>query len=83
MLNHNATGYNFFMVVITISGRSLPKTDELRDPGKIARRGHCESHKDTETAMIRPQKKDERRKSSKESDRVEIEIENLYNNKSK
>ena len=45
------------------SGRSLPKTDEFRGPGEIARRGHCESYKNTEAAMVRLHKKDGRRKS--------------------
>ena len=30
------------------SRRNLPKTDQLRGPGKIARKEHCESCKDTE-----------------------------------
>ena len=38
------------------SGRSLPKTDELGGPGKTVRRGHCETHKDAEGAMVRPHK---------------------------
>ena len=40
------------------SGMSLPKTDELRGPGKVARREHCENYKDTEAAMVRPHEKD-------------------------
>ena len=51
------------------------KTDELRDSGKIARKGHCESYKDTEAAMIWPHKMmDEKRISGEESDRVETRL---------
>ena len=56
------------------NGRSLLKTIELRGPGKIARRGHCESYKDTEAATVRPHKKDGRRKISEESDRVDTRV---------
>ena len=52
------------------SGGSLPNTDEFRAPGKIARRAHRERYKDAETAMVRPHRKDGRRKSSEESDGV-------------
>ena len=43
-------------------GRSLPKPGELRCPRKITRRGHCESYKDTEAAIVRPHNNDGRRK---------------------
>ena len=56
------------------SGKSLPKTDELRGPGTITKIGRCENYKDTETMTIRPRKKDERRKSSEESDRMETTL---------
>ena len=52
------------------SGRNLPKTDELRGLGKIERRGHCESYKDTDAAVLRPHKKDGRRKNNEQSDRL-------------
>ena len=54
--------------------RSLPKTDELRGPGKIARRRHRGSSKDTEAMLVRPHKKNGRRKSNEESDRVETRL---------
>ena len=50
-------------------GRNLPKADELKGPGKIPRRGHCKSSKDTETVMVRPNK-DGRRKHNEERDGV-------------
>ena len=40
-----------------ISGRNLLKTDKFGGPGKVARRGHCESYKHTEAAMVRAHKK--------------------------
>ena len=49
-------------------------SDELRGPGRSARRAHCESCEDTEAAMERPHKKGGRRKSSEESDGVEIRL---------
>ena len=49
------------------------RTDELKDPGQIASRGHCGSHKGTEAAMVRPHK-DGRRISSEESDRLETRL---------
>ena len=33
--------------------KKVPKTDELRGPGKITSRGHCENYKTTEVAMVR------------------------------
>ena len=51
--------------------RVVEETDELRSPGKAARGGHRGSCKDTEAAMVRPRKKDGRRKSSEESDKAE------------
>ena len=42
------------------SRRSPPRTDEFISPGKVARRGHCESHNDTEAAMVRPHEADGR-----------------------
>ena len=53
------------------SGRSLPKIDELRGPGNIVRRRQCENCKDTDVAMVRPYKRDRRRKSGGESNRQE------------
>ena len=60
------------MVQRECSGRRSPKTDEIRGPGKIAMGGHFESYKDTEVAMVQLHKKDGRRKSSEEGDRVKI-----------
>ena len=49
----------------------IQETDGFRGSGKIERRGHCESHRDTEAAM---EYNGREKKSNEESDRVETRL---------